>query len=63
MVVTQGIDPGILAFRLAGLSSNLFLTNVAGTPLGAQLARDGRGLNPIQDIGDSTALVMMVQTL
>lgn len=56
----QMLEPNVVAIQLASLSANMFSANLAGTPLAQQLNKEGRGLSPMQDVGDNTALVAYV---
>ncbi|KAG1679388.1 hypothetical protein FOA52_007678 [Chlamydomonas sp. UWO 241] len=44
--------PGGLAHQLASLGASVAGSNIASSPLAQQLAREGRGLSPVQDVGD-----------
>lgn len=55
------VDPALVASQLAALAGSMGAGNLPGTPLAQQLAQEGRGLSPMQDVGDNTALVVYVQ--
>jgi len=57
----EGCDPGGLAAQLAALASSVGGAGVGGSPLAQQLAEEGRGLIPMQDVGDNAVIVARVE--
>lgn len=53
-------DPGFIANSMASLAATVGGANFQGTPLAQQLAKEGRGAVPMQDVGDNTVLVAYV---